>query len=160
MKAIKVEDEIDDSNNVSGSMKKVSWIEKSIANNTSVANKKPVGGNVLRTEGRKQIVFNNIVSNEIREESYMGNNHFPRVIAKKCLRQNLKEINLVDVEVDKTFKYAVHTATWKNIPNIYDKYMAQRWYEYAKSKNFYDGDVLVLKMGRFSPYLYATLRKG
>lgn len=74
MKSIKVGDEIDDSNNISQSMKKVSQIEKSVAKNTHIANKKPVGGNVLRTEGRKQTVLNNIVSNDVREESYMGNN--------------------------------------------------------------------------------------
>ncbi|KAI5434709.1 hypothetical protein KIW84_021509 [Lathyrus oleraceus] len=176
--AVKVEDEIDDNNNVSQNMKKVSQIEKLVVKNTHVANKKPVGGNVLRTKGRKQTVLNNIVSNEVREESYMGNNvyvwegiienanskarsvlHFSRIIAKKCLKQNQKKIKLVDVKPDKTFKSAVHTDTRKNMSNRYEKYMAQRSYEYVKSKNLWDEDALVLKMGPFSPYLYATFKR-
>ncbi|KAI5403604.1 hypothetical protein KIW84_050964 [Lathyrus oleraceus] len=81
-----------------------------------------------------------------------ASNHFPRMISKKYLQRNQKEIKLVDVEAGKTFKCVVYTVTRKNKSNVYEKYMAQQWYEYAAKKKVYDGDVLVLKMGSYSPY--------
>lgn len=55
MNPIKIEDEIDDSNIVSQSMKKLGRIGKSVAKKKWVAKKSLVVGNVMCTKGRKQI---------------------------------------------------------------------------------------------------------
>lgn len=52
--------------------------------------------------------------------------HFPRTIAKTCLRTNTTEMKVVDVEETKIFKCRVHSAKRKNEPSVYEKYMSLR----------------------------------
>lgn len=78
-------------------------------------------------------------------------------IKKKSLRINQKEIQIIDVEVNKIFKCTIHIARRKDASSAYEKYIAQGWYKYVKIKIFSNGDTLVWRIGRFSLYVFVTL---
>lgn len=76
MNHIKVEDDIDVTNNVWQNIKKVSRIEKQVTKNARVAHNRLIGGNVLGTKKRRQTNFNNVAPNRVRQEIQTSNNVF------------------------------------------------------------------------------------
>jgi len=85
--------------------------------------------------------------------------HFPKEIAKRCLRRFQDEINLLDVRTKNIVTCQVHKANRKGIPQPYEKYMALGWYDFAKSLNLRNGDTIAWSMLRFSPYIYVKVER-
>ncbi|KAI5402673.1 hypothetical protein KIW84_050320 [Lathyrus oleraceus] len=123
------EEAIDTANVIRFMKEKVTHVEKCIAKKKHVGKKKFVGKYMDKKGNAKTSAINVM--------------HFPRTIAKTCLRTNQIEIKVVDVDENKIFKCRVHTSKSKNEPSTYEKYMSLGWYEFAKRKNLCDGDTLV-----------------
>ncbi|XP_058773352.1 uncharacterized protein LOC131647484 [Vicia villosa] len=86
--------------------------------------------------------------------------HFPREVAKECLRKNQKEITIRDVDLHVEFKCTIKTTKRMGVPSPSEKYMTQGWYNYVNTKRFANGDTLLCQMDRFSPYLSVSLSWG
>lgn len=72
--------------------------------------------------------------------------HFPREIAKYCLRRNQRSIQIVDVDKHELFNCKINTARRKKKLNKYEKYIAVGWYEFLKTKGVSNGDTLMCQM--------------
>ncbi|KAI5439832.1 hypothetical protein KIW84_025265 [Lathyrus oleraceus] len=131
---------------------KVMDVEKCVAKKKHVGKKKFVGKVMDKKDFKGFITFS--------AGQLISMQHFPRTIAKTCLRLNQTENKVIDVEETKIFKCRVHTAKRKNESSAYEKCMSLGWYKFAKSKNLCDGDTLVQSMLRFSPYVYVKLQRS
>ncbi|KAL5100051.1 hypothetical protein RYX36_004378 [Vicia faba] len=85
--------------------------------------------------------------------------HLPREISKHCLKRNQKEIIIRDVDLHEEFKCIIKTTTRMEVSSPFEKYMTKGWYNFVKTKGFRNGDTLICRMTRFSPYVYVTLKK-